>query len=174
MTAVADASPLIALAKIQGLHLLRELYRHVVTGPTVYTEAMTAGLAMSAGDAVELEVAYQQNVLIIRTPALESLPHPALLHAGEAESIRLAIELEADWLLMDDLRARQVAQRNLTAANLSTNIKGTLGVIATAAQSQVIAPSQAIDLVQALQGCPDVWLAPALCEAVIKTLQRLP
>jgi predicted nucleic acid-binding protein len=174
MTVVADAGPLIALAKIEALHLLQDLYRQVVTGPTVYTEVVTAGLAMNAGDAKALEMAYQQGMLIVHAPALESLPRPALLHAGEAESIRLAIELEAEWLLMDDLRARQIAQRNLTATNLPTNIKGTLGVIATAAKSQVIPPGQAIDLVQSLKGRPDVWLAPNLCEAVIKTLQRLP
>jgi len=174
MTVVADAGPLIALAKIQALHLLRELYRPIVTGPAVYTEVVTAGLAMSAGDAEALDAAYQQGVLTVHAPALESLPHPALLHAGEDESIRLAIELEAEWLLMDDLRARQIAQRNLTSSSLSTNVKGTLGVIVTATQSQMISSGQAVDFVEALKGRPDIWLAPSLCEAVIKTLQRLP
>lgn len=83
MTVVSDTGPLIALAKIEALHLLRDLYRQVVTGPTVYTEAVTAGMAMNAADAL------------------------------------------------------------------------------------------AFDLVQALKGRPDVWLTPALCEVVIKTLQRL-
>jgi predicted nucleic acid-binding protein len=153
---VADSGPLIALAKIEALHLLRDLYRQVITGPTVYTEAVTAGLAMNAADATALQEAFQRGELAIRTPSAVSLSHPDLLHEGEAESIRLAIELEADWLLMDDLSARQIAQRNLTAAH-----------------NHVIAPAQAMELVQGLKGRPDVWLAPALCEAVVKTLQRL-
>jgi hypothetical protein len=66
-----------------------------------------------------------------------------------------------------------LAQRNLAAANLSTGVKGTLGVIVTAAHNHVIAPAQAMELVQGLKGRPDVWLAPALCEAVVKALQRL-
>ncbi len=101
------------------------------------------------------------------------MPYPDLLHAGEAESVRLAIELEAKWLLMDDWRARRVAKRNLVAANIPTGIKGTLGVIVTAAHGKVIAPNQAIDFVEALKGRPDVWLAPNLCEAVVEILQRL-
>jgi predicted nucleic acid-binding protein len=170
---VADSGPLIALAKIEALHLLRDLYRQVITGPTVYTEAVTAGLAMNAADAIALQEAFQRGELAVRTPSAVSLSQPGLLHEGEAESICLAIELKADWLLMDDLSARQIAQRNLAAANLSTGMKGTLGVIVTAAHNHVIAPAQAIELVQGLKGRPDVWLAPALCEAVVKALQRL-
>jgi hypothetical protein len=173
MTVVADTGPLIALAKIEALHLLRDLYQQVITGPTVYTEAVTAGMAMDAPDAAALETAYQQGILIVHTPLSVSLPHPDLLHAGEAESIQLAIELEAERLLMDDLGARHIAQQNLTAATRSTAIKGTLGMIVTAAHTQAIAPEQAIDFVHALRGRPDVWLAPALCDPVIKTLQRL-
>lgn len=173
MTVVSDTGPLIALAKVEALHLLRDLYRQVVTGPTVYTEAVTAGMAMNAADASALQAAYQQGMLIVHTPSSVSTTRPDFLHAGEAESIQIAIELEAEWLLMDDLGARQIAQRNLTAAKLSTGIKGTLGVIVTATHAQEIAPNQAIDLVQALKGRPDVWLTPALCEVVIKTLQRL-
>lgn len=173
MTVVADSGPLIALAKIEALHLLHELYGLVVTGPIVYTEAVTAGLAMNAADALALQGAYQKGTLTIQTPLDVSLPRPDLLHEGETESVQLAIELEAEWLLMDDLRARRVAQRNLVAANLWTRIKGSLGVIVTAAHTQVIAADQAIDFVQALKGRPDVWLAPNLCEAVIHTLQRL-
>ena len=173
MTIVADTGPLIALAKIDALHLLRDLYQQVITGPIVYAEAVTAGMAMNAPDAAALELAYQQGMLIVRTPSSVSLPHPDLLHEGEAESIQLAIELEAEWLLMDDLRARHIAQHNLTAANRSTVIKGTLGMIVTAAHTQALAPEQAIDLVYALRGRPDVWLAPALCDVVIRTLKRL-
>jgi len=173
MTVVSDTGPLIALAKLEALHLLRDLYREVITGPAVYTEAVTAGMAMNAADATALQVAYQQGMLIVHTPSSVSTSYPDFLHVGEAESIQIAVELEAEWLLMDDLDARRFAQRNLTAAKLSTGIKGTLGVIVTAAHAQEITPNQAIDLVQALKGRPDVWLSPALCEVVIKTLQRL-
>jgi predicted nucleic acid-binding protein len=99
MTVVADAGPLIALAKIEKVHLLHDLYQQVVTGPAVYTEAVTAGLAMNAADADVLNEAYQQGHLVVRPPSSIPLPQPGLLHAGEAESIRLAIELQAERIV---------------------------------------------------------------------------
>ena len=174
MTVVADAGPLLALAKVGALALLTDQYRPVVTGPTVHAEAVAAGLAMGAGDAETLNEAYQRGELGVRTPTLDTLPRPGLLHAGEEESIRLAIELQAEWILIDDFDARQVAQENMTAAGVSTRIKGTLGVIVTFASSQRISSTQAIDIVQALKERPDIWLAPSLCDAVVETLRCLP
>ncbi len=128
---------------------------------------------MNVPDTAALESACQQGMLIVGAPLSASLAHPDLLHSGEAESIHLAIELEAEWLLVDDLGTRHTTQHNLTAANRSTAIKGTLGMIVTAAHDQALALKQAINLVYALRGRPDVWLAPALCDVVIRTLQRL-
>ena len=108
----------------------------------------------------------------MRQPALTPLPHPDRLHPGEVESIRLALELQAEWLLIEDLDARQIAQQNFVAAGASTGIKGTLGVIVTAVKEQVINPAQAIDWVKVLRDRPDIWLASSLCEQVIQTLQR--
>jgi len=100
MIVIADTGPLLALAKIKALDLLRALYQQVITSPTVYTEAVTAGLAMGAIDAELLQEAYQRGILTVRTPSLATLPHPGALHAGEEESIRLAIELKAEALTL--------------------------------------------------------------------------
>ena len=171
MIVVADTGPLLALAKIGALDLLFDLYKQVITSPTVYSEAVTAGLAIGATDAKALAEAYQRGNLIIHTPTISALPYSDLLHTGETESISLAIELQADWLLIDDLDARQNAQRNFTTVAVPTNIKGTLGVIVTAVATQVISSQQAIDLVKVLKSRPDIWLAPSLCDAVIRMLQ---
>lgn len=172
MIVVADTGPLLALAKIEGLPLLAALYRQVLTGPTVYTEAVTAGLAMNAVDAIVLEQAYQVGLLLVQSPSPTPLPQPGLLHAGEVESIQLAIELKADYLLIDDLDARQAAQHNFDLLGLKTAIRGTLGVIVTAVQAGVMTPSQAIEQIQLLNNRVDVWLSSALCETVIKSLRR--
>lgn len=43
---VADTGPLLALARIEAPGLLRELYQLGIMDSTVYTEAVTAGLAI--------------------------------------------------------------------------------------------------------------------------------
>jgi len=173
MIVVADTGPLLALAKIEALGLLRALYQQVITGPTVYTEAVTAGLAMGASDAEVLNEAYRRGELIVRMPTLAALPHLGPLHAGEEESIRLAVELQAGLLLMDDLEARHVAQRNFDAIGASSGIKGTLGVIVTAANTRLISPVQAVEMVKTLKYRRDVWLASSLCDTVVEVLRRL-
>jgi predicted nucleic acid-binding protein len=172
MIAVADTGPLLALAKVNALDLLTQLYRPVITTPTGFTEAVTAGLAQNAPDVYVLEAAFKGGWLQVRTPTLASLPRPALVHRGEEESIRLAIELTADWLLVDDLEARRVALDNLAAAGVSTRVKGTLGVIVTACQQQYLAREQAIGLVNAIKARPDIWISRDLCDQVIRTIQR--
>ncbi len=116
--------------------------------------------------------AYQRGELVVRTPTLATLPHPGPLHVGEEESIRLAIELQAGLLLVDDLDARQIARRNFDTLGASAGIKGTLGIIVTAANARLISPTEAIEMVKALKYRPDVWLASSVCDAVIEVLRR--
>lgn len=172
MIAVADTGPLLALAKVNALDLLTYLYQQVITSPTVFTEAVTAGLAQNAPDALILDDAFKRGRLQVRIPTLDLLPRPALVHRGEEESIRLAIELAADWLLMDDLDARHVAQENLAAAGVPTSVRGTLGVIVTVYQQKHIAAEQAVDLLNALKARPDIWINRSLCDKVIHAIQK--
>jgi predicted nucleic acid-binding protein len=79
MIVIADTGPLLALAKVKALDLLKNLYQQVITSQTVYTEAVTAGLAMGAADAELLQQAYQGGLLTVRTPAPGALPHSGLL-----------------------------------------------------------------------------------------------
>jgi predicted nucleic acid-binding protein len=54
------------------------------------------------------------------------------LGAGEWEALALAIELKADWIILDDLPARRSAQ----AAGL--NVIGTLGTLVTAKRTGLL------------------------------------
>jgi len=169
--AVADTGPLVALAKVNAVDLLTQLYRQVITSPAVFTEAVTAGLAQAAPDAEILSAAFTSGRFQVRTPKLASLPTLSLLHRGEDESIRLAVELRADWLLVDDLVARRAALANFAASGAPAAVKGTLGVVVTAYQQKHLTRQQSIDLVNALKARPDVWISDDLCDRVIRTLQ---
>jgi predicted nucleic acid-binding protein len=169
---VADAGPLIALAKINGLAGLFDLYPHLLITPAVYQEAIVAGLALNAQDAQQLQNAYAAGRMEMRTPALDAWPALAHLGAGEAESIRLAIELRADGLLVDDLDARRAAAQSFQAARVPTVVQGTLGAIAASCQAGRLSRDKALDLIEAIKGRPDIWISADLCDRVIEALRQ--
>jgi predicted nucleic acid-binding protein len=168
---VADAGPLLALAKIGSLALLFQLYGSVLTTPAVYEETVEVGLALEAPDARLLSAAFDKQQLKVRAPDLMDLPVPALLHRGEAESLRLAIELDVTWLLVDDRVARHAAEENFSAAEVSTKVKGTLRVIVSAYKDHLLSQQEAIFSIEALKLRPDVWIDAGLCDQVIASLK---
>jgi len=169
---VADAGPLIALAKVNALGVLLQLYSHVLTTPAVYEEAVTRGLTLGAEDASLLEAEYTRGTFEVRAPTLAALPAPALLGPGEEESIRLAIELRADYLLADDLDARRAAEINFAAAGVGTALQGTLGVIVSVYSGGHLPHERAVELVETIKARPDIWVSADLCDRVIESLKQ--
>jgi uncharacterized protein len=167
---VADAGPLMALAKVNGLEALFLLFPKVLTPPAVYSEVVTEGLRLGAPDAAILDLHYKSKALEV--VALKEPVLAARLGWGEEESIRLAIESRADWILIDDLDARRAAQSCFQSAGTDTQIKGTLGIILSAHQDAGLPREQAILLVDALSRRPDVWVSAALCRRVIEILNQ--
>ena len=127
---VANAGPLIALARIGHFHLLRLLYNELRIPTAVKDEVITFGEARPG--AVELETAQWIKVVnVTNQTAIELLQER--LDRGESEAIVLTIELEADLLLMDEARGRRIAQAQ------GLNYIGTLGILVQARQNGIIA-----------------------------------
>ena len=127
---VANAGPLIALARIGHFHLLHLLYNGLRIPTAVKDEVITFGKARPG--AVELETAqWIQVVDVTNQTAIELLRER--LDRGESEAIVLAIELEADLLLIDEARGRRIAQAQ------GLNHIGTLGILVQARQNGIIA-----------------------------------
>ena len=112
---ITDTSCLIALTKIKVLHLLRELYQHVIITEEVYAEF---------GEPLPEWIEVRQASNKTYQQLLEST-----LDKGEASAIALAIELENVLLVIDDLKGRKEAER------LGIKITGTLGILFRAKQS---------------------------------------
>lgn len=168
---VTDAGPLLALAKIDCLALLFQLYGTVFTTPAVYDETVKMGLEIGAPDATLLAEAFDNQQLEVRYPKQLQLRITALLHRGEEEALSLAIELEAKWLLVDDLVTRHAAAEAFFAAGVSTQVKGTLGVIVSAYRDRLLSQEDAISSIEALKLRPDVWINAGLCDRVIASLK---
>ena len=102
---------------------------------------------------------------------LMALAKTAGLGRGEEESILLAIESGAIWLLVDDLDARRAAVANFEAAGVETRVKGSLGIVLSAYREGRIAQEEAIGIVTGLNRRPDIWISSLLCEHVLAELE---
>lgn len=173
MTVVADAGPLMALAKIHGLEALFQLFPSVAIPPAVHDEAIRRGRELGAADAIALDEALAAGRLKLAVSPVGALPEDDLLGAGEEETILVAIEQRAEWALLDDLVARHAAARNFQVARVPTRVKGTLGVIVSATQAGHLSPAAAIRLVTRIGDRPDIWIHERLCQQVIATLRDI-
>ncbi|HYU32913.1 MAG TPA: DUF3368 domain-containing protein [Thermoanaerobaculia bacterium] len=173
MIVVSDAGPLMALAKTAGLGALFRLFPSILTPPAVYEEVVTAGLRLDAPDASLLRESYRSGNLKVQGPSGSSLPLQSFLGRGEEESILLAIESRAIWLLADDLDARHAAVVNFEAAGVETRVKGSLGIILSARQEGRVSREEAIGIVTAMSRRPDIWISSRLCARVLEELESV-
>lgn len=108
---VCDASPLIALEQIGQLDLLRHLFGRVLVPPAVVRETGAALVIPSwigeqpLGQPVDPGIAQ------------------ASLGPGETETVSLALEVGAAWVILDERPARRLAQ------SLGLSVMGTLGLL---------------------------------------------
>jgi len=104
---IADSSPLISLSIIGQLDLLRELYSKVLIPQGVWQEIVIDGAGLPGAQEVsKLDWIEIQNA----NPTIsDSLA--ILIDKGEAEAIALATQLPDCTVLLDDARARRVAER---------------------------------------------------------------
>ena len=101
---VCNAGPLIALAKINHLHLLDSLFSRVLVPEAVVGELSQAGRLPEASQILVTRA--------IERVALTRPPDPMLvaeLGHGEAQVIALALEKSCDNVLIDERKARRVA-----------------------------------------------------------------
>jgi predicted nucleic acid-binding protein len=117
--AVADSTPIIALALVEKLDLLQHLYHQVVIPPAVQREVLAGG--RDAPGSAELRRATWLRVISLQDPRRAEVLSD--LDRGEAEVIALAQELNADLVIIDERLARRHTKR------LRLTMTGTLGVL---------------------------------------------
>ena len=130
---IADASPLIALARLDGLGWLRALSNEVLVTETVIGEVLTGSVAACEARIDQAIAAGWLRVV----PCPRNTPPLPDLDEGEAASIRLALDLGVKSLLLIDERAgRAVSQE------LGLEVAGTAAVIGLAKQKGLIASAR--------------------------------
>jgi predicted nucleic acid-binding protein len=156
MVVVSDATPLIALAKINHLALLADLFGSVVVPQSVYDEVVTnapnrpGAAEVAKADWIHVQSPDDQTkVAYLRID----------LDPGEAEALVLAEELSADWTLLDETKAR------LAAELIGLRYIGTIGLLLTAKQKgKIMALRPLLDELCAKK----FYLSKSVCRAVLK------
>ena len=152
---IADSSPLIGLARIGRLGLLTQLAKRIVMPRAVHAE-VTAARADALGAA---EVAAQPWIEVLEADPAVVAPLRILVGQGEAEAIALAQRDPAAVLLMDDLRARNLARR------LGLRRMGTVALLGQAKRAGLIpALKPALDALVA----NGIFIDRGLIEAALK------
>ena len=168
MTA-ADATPLIALARIGRLDLLQDLYEHVLIGPVVKAETIDAGRAVRVLGVEQIEAAVDAGWLRVADPTdaeadlAQRLSQRSRLHEGEAECIALA-HVRKLPLIADDKEARSVA------GILGVPLAGTATVLLQA----YLRRSFGLDsLEKALRDLGEtLWLSPSVVAEIMRRARK--
>lgn len=127
MPTVSNTSPILNLAIIGHLVLLREQFEEILIPPAVVKELRpeedlpgcdaVRGAREEGWFRVE-EVKDRSLVQVLRRDVDE----------GEAEAIALALQVEAEWILMDQREARRIAK------SLGLKVTGVLGILRRASR----------------------------------------
>jgi len=126
MIIVADTSALVALSTCKALDLLEKIFEKVSVPKSVYDECVVSKKSQSK----QLRKYLKDKIATIdKTPFLHL---PSNLGQGEISAMLLYKIMNADYLLIDDIRARKIAKYN------DINIIGSLGILLLAKKQKII------------------------------------
>ncbi|MEZ5449205.1 MAG: DUF3368 domain-containing protein [Thiolinea sp.] len=147
MKVVCNTSPLIFLSKLKELELLSECFGEIHIPQAVKSEIGDLALPTSVNVSAISEFGkhYVAGAL-------------GVLHTGELEAIRLAEEIRADWVILDDLRARQKALRQ------GLSVIGTIGVLQLAQAKGLFSKETFTTHLDALVNQHGMWLSAKMLQ----------
>jgi hypothetical protein len=142
--AVLDSSVIIATSYVDLIDNLNKLFCEILIPQAVYEEVCLKGKGLIGDEALRAAISCG-NFKLSRPQdrkLVEALIEP--LGKGEAESLALAIEEEADLLVVDDRLARRKAR------NMEIPIVGTLRILKMMFDSGIIDSARFIESIQTL------------------------
>lgn len=161
MIVVSNTSPLTNLAAIGQFDLLRRLFGQVHIPDAVWSELNADGKRWPGSLEVE-KAAWITRHSIQNQPLVTALSRD--LDQGEAESIVLALELNADIVLLDEKEGRHAAQR------LGLTMMGVVGVLLFALGRKEIDTIQ--PYLDALRQTAGFYLSETLYQAILEQTQE--
>ncbi|OWV13099.1 DUF3368 domain-containing protein [Fibrobacter sp. UWH1] len=143
MIVVSDTTPLISLLKIRRLDLLKSLFGAVRIPQGVFEE-LTANPDFSE-EAEEIRKCEFIEIQDVNPQEVSLFRRATGLDLGESEALVLTDRLNADLLLVDEIRARHVAK------TIGLNIMGTIGIFRAAYKDGYISADEVREAVEILR-----------------------
>lgn len=163
---VSNSGPLIHLAKIDKLILLKELFGKVFVSPQVKTEVVNAGKKEGMADAFLIEGEIENGWIIVDEDIgnVEDIAKNVGIDEGEAAAILLARKMEKP-ILLDDLASRRFA------TGLGLEVTGSIGVLFKSTRLKLIPKNEALDCLDKLARI--MWLSVDVYEDARKTIENM-
>ena len=161
MIIVSDTSPINNLAAIDHLHLLHQLYGTILIAEAVYRELTDPDFPVAGGTEVQTFDWIQTRAVSDRI-LVKALNNE--LDIGEAEAIALAVEFQAEQVLIDERRGR------LVAARFNLRYIGILGILVEAKSQGLIIEVK--PLLDALVNEAGFWVAEPLRNMVLQLVNE--
>lgn len=162
MVVVSNTSPIVNLAAIGHLHLLRDVFGAILIPDAVHHEIVGQGAGRPGAEEVARATWITRKA--VREQHLVRMLEREI-HVGEAEALVLAVETDADWVLLDERAARDNAE------TLGLSYMGLLGVLARAKRDGLIPSIR--PLLDALRA-HGFWVSEALYEYVLAQMGEAP
>lgn len=153
---IANSTPLIAFAKINGLDILKDVYSQIVIPKAVYEEVAISGKGREGS--AEITKAKWIKVKDAREEKLKKLLQMEV-GGGEAEVIALAYEVNADLVIIDENIGRRIAKM------FGLKVTGTIGTIIEAKKRGLLNNVQ--EKLDALINV-DFWIGEDLYEEALR------
>jgi hypothetical protein len=163
MIVLSNTSPITNLAAIGQIDLLEKLYGNIIIPQAVYRELTIYGRTIPG--AIEAEtLTWIKTQKVTNTTLAESLQNQ--LDEGEAEAIALAIELKAEWLLMDEQLGRNAA------SDYGLQLTGILGILIEAKRTGLI--TEVKPLLDDLIAIAEFWISQSLYVRILQAVGEFP
>lgn len=107
---VSNSTPLIYLARLNRLHLLKEFFTEVCIPQEVYREVVTRGKDEKYPDALVVENGVKEGWIRVKKARGTKKLEEYGIDKGEAEAISLALSLKSKEILVDQSHARFAAE----------------------------------------------------------------
>lgn len=144
MIVVSDTTPLISLLKISRLDLLEMLFKDVMITPFVFKELTSNKVYKKEAKMIE-NTPYIKVENVWDDKAVSQVMIDYGLDIGESESIVLALERNADRILMDEKKGRSISH------NYRIKTVGTIGILEYSYEVNILTKKDILNYIDILK-----------------------